>query len=641
MQSKKKSLILGVGLVSYLIALSILCNLYAGNAAETAKNTNGLTANSTSSLDEIVLAKVSEKEKVPIKDLMVAHAVTLKPENIYRAKVLDKKAGKIYEIDLDSNHQIMDEHDIDTLLENKRKSEFVGKLSKGLVKKMEEMKKSGETDINVEIWIKTDEKLPQLPREMLTIQEREAHLKEIRDFYANLKNTNAVGQKLAGLGYQILYRSQYAPVLSVRMTIDAVTKVEADTNIANIYAIEVAKPLLNISALTVHADAAWADPNYNRCPEEWLGYIPIVAIIEAKGAIASAHSAIQGPISYYCAGDPDPTCSNHNDPNNDAHSIAVMGIIAADSNSPYGLYMKGVAYNVCRPLLSAGFVDGYHMEATDWALSHWATVINLSWAANEFGTGLTSYDKYFDFIAESYHRTVVAGAGNDENFDPNHPKMVTSPGRAYNVITVGAFSDRNSVSWQNDLFPNLSRYRDPCSTNNDRRKPEVVAPGVQIWITDKNNGYTAVDGTSFAAPHVTGAAALLIAKSPYLEAQPEEVAAILMASAIHDIVDDPNAYNPFLHDKDGVGAIDIASAKNVIDNGLNSHYIFTANDFPFDKYFSVTQGEKVRAVIRWFSKGYSYDYDVLKADLDLVAYDPDGNVIMSSASSLSEKKYGA
>jgi len=205
MQSKKKSLILGVGLVSYLIALSILCNLYSGNAAETAKNTNGLTANnSTSSLDETVLAKVSEREKVPIKDLMVAHAVTLKPENIYRAKVLDKKAGKIYEIDLDSNHQIMNEHDIDTLLENKSKSEFVGKLSKGLVKKMEEIKKSGETDINVEIWIKTDEKLPQLPREILTIQEREAHLKEIRDFYANQKNTNAVVQKLEGLGYQIL-----------------------------------------------------------------------------------------------------------------------------------------------------------------------------------------------------------------------------------------------------------------------------------------------------------------------------------------------------------------------------------------------------------------------------------------------------
>jgi hypothetical protein len=179
MRSKKKSLILGVGLVSYLIALSILCNLYSGNAAETAKNTNGLTANSTSSLDETVLAKVSERENIPIKDLMVAHDVTLKPENVYRAKVLDKKAGKIYEIDLDSNHQIMDKHDIDTLLENKRKSEFVGKLSKGLVKKMEEMKKSGESDINVDIWIKTDEKLPQLPREMLTIQEREAQLKAI------------------------------------------------------------------------------------------------------------------------------------------------------------------------------------------------------------------------------------------------------------------------------------------------------------------------------------------------------------------------------------------------------------------------------------------------------------------------------
>jgi minor extracellular serine protease Vpr len=56
-------------------------------------------------------------------------------------------------------------------------------------------------------------------------------------------------------------------------------------------------------------------------------------------------------------------------------------------------------------------------------------------------------------------------------------------------------------------------------------KPDIVAPGVSVNTTATRGEYSVVDGTSFAAPHVTGAAALLLQAHP--ELTPEEVAGIL------------------------------------------------------------------------------------------------------------------
>jgi len=88
-------------------------------------------------------------------------------------------------------------------------------------------------------------------------------------------------------------------------------------------------------------------------------------------------------------------------------------------------------------------------------------------------------------------------------------------------------------------------------------KPNIVAPGVAISSTSLNNSYITNNGTSFAAPHVSGAAALLMQKYPDLNAQ--EIASLLITTAkpLKDIYGD---IYPF--EVAGVGGLAIDSALN-------------------------------------------------------------------------------
>ena len=88
-------------------------------------------------------------------------------------------------------------------------------------------------------------------------------------------------------------------------------------------------------------------------------------------------------------------------------------------------------------------------------------------------------------------------------------------------------------------------------------KPDLVAPGAFINTTDINGEYKISSGTSFAAPHVAGTAALILQKNP--ELMPQEVKSILMTTT-HMVYDQFNDRFPI--DVSGNGRVNASNAIN-------------------------------------------------------------------------------
>jgi len=182
------------------------------------------------------------------------------------------------------------------------------------------------------------------------------------------------------------------------------------------------------------------------------------------------------------------------------HGTHVAGTIAAVKAN--GLGIAGVAPDAQVMALKA-LADngqGYGSDAIaafDYASDHGVRVVNASLG----GTGYLHSE--YDAIAAHPETLYVVAAGNSGT-DNDVSSEATYP-CAYdlaNVICVGASTPR-------DERASFSNY--------GRTSVDLFAPGVEILSTlNSDSGYGLSDGTSMAAPHVAGIAALLLASDPSL-----------------------------------------------------------------------------------------------------------------------------
>jgi len=168
------------------------------------------------------------------------------------------------------------------------------------------------------------------------------------------------------------------------------------------------------------------------------------------------------------------------------HGTHIAGIIAANSNN--GIGITGVAPEVqlmnvkvaddkgrCQPSVVA--------QGIIWAVNNGASVINISIEIREASPELEDAVNY----AWTKGALIIASAGNDGSQDPIYPACYE------NCIAVAA-------TRQDDSLAPLSNYGDWV---------DMAAPGFNIYSTLPDNSYGYKTGTSFAAPYVSGLAALL------------------------------------------------------------------------------------------------------------------------------------
>jgi subtilisin family serine protease len=196
--------------------------------------------------------------------------------------------------------------------------------------------------------------------------------------------------------------------------------------------------------------------------------------------------------------------NNNNTQDDDGHGTHVAGIIGAVTNNNIGVaglnwYIKLMPVKI---LDSTGSGDVANLiKAIDYAVKNGAKIINSSLGYPDSCSYVPPSQALYDAIKSAGDRGVlfVAAAGN---YSCNNDKTPLWPAsyKLPNIISVAA-------SDQNDNLANFSNY--------GQNSVHLLAPGVNILSTyfDKTKNqstYASANGTSMAAPFVSGAATLLM-----------------------------------------------------------------------------------------------------------------------------------
>ncbi|RBM17874.1 S8 family serine peptidase [Streptomyces sp. PT12] len=241
----------------------------------------------------------------------------------------------------------------------------------------------------------------------------------------------------------------------------------------------------------------------------------------------------------------------------DAHDRDGHGTHVASTAAGTGAHAGGTYTGVApgASLINAKVLDdsgsGFESDiiaGMEWAVAEGADVVSMS-LGGAAGPQIDPMEEAVNALSAESDALFVIAAGNSGPA----PGSVGSPGTADAALTLGAVDKSDALADFSSVGP---RARDGAV------KPDVTAPGVAIaaagadgaaiwdYGTPVADGYVAIDGTSMATPHASGAAALLAQANPGLTG--EEIKAALTASAVPG-----EGYSAF---QQGAGRIDVPAA---------------------------------------------------------------------------------
>jgi subtilisin family serine protease len=254
-----------------------------------------------------------------------------------------------------------------------------------------------------------------------------------------------------------------------------------------------------------------------------------VAVIDS--GIDSTHPDLEGQVTAQ----KNFVADEEDDRDYVGHGTHVASVIAGTGTLSQGRYL-GVAphaqlIDAKACTLQGGCLESAILESFEWAADQGARIINVSFGASDT-RGEDLIEAAVNKLSKERGVLVVAAAGNDFVFG----FTVGSPASADAALAVGALS----------AFELPSDFSQRGRLGELTLKPELVAPGENIVAARSSamegglqggiqsgeepaDGYFTASGTSMAAPHVSGAAALLSQRHP--EWQGDKLKAVLMGSA--------------------------------------------------------------------------------------------------------------
>ena len=153
-----------------------------------------------------------------------------------------------------------------------------------------------------------------------------------------------------------------------------------------------------------------------------------------------------------------------------------------------------------------------------------ANIVNNSWGCPEVeGCDVAVYEDAMKALTTA-GIFMSSAAGNTGNYGC---ASVTDPIAIYaTVFTAGAVNQQGNLS-------TFSSFGPVVVDGSERQKPDILAPGESVTSSFPGGGYSTANGTSFAAPHVTGVVALMWSANPVLIGDVESTMRILRETAMN------------------------------------------------------------------------------------------------------------
>lgn len=223
------------------------------------------------------------------------------------------------------------------------------------------------------------------------------------------------------------------------------------------------------------------------------------------------------------------------------HGTHVAGIAGAMPDN--GIGIAGVAWNCPLMAVRAGLSLGGSSRLQDddsaaaivYATDNGARIINMSWGSNQHSFVIQDAINY----AHAQGVLLIGAAGNSKESESFFPAAYQK------VISVAS----------------TTQHKRRFHRTNFGASVDIGAPGNAILSTQINNNYRTLTGTSMAAPHVAGVAALMLSKRPALTH--EEVRQILIQSS--DVIPQEDSDEP---DPKLVGAGTLNAERALLSSGV-------------------------------------------------------------------------